>query len=65
MRATLRFGLIDRGLQRIVSIVQVGNNASGRIMVKLSIELEREMVDLGCGRLCRVYEMAKTQFLRQ
>ena len=30
--ATLRFGLIDRNLGQIISIAQVGNGASERIM---------------------------------
>jgi hypothetical protein len=33
-QAALRFGLIDCGLERVVSITQVGNNASERIVVK-------------------------------
>jgi hypothetical protein len=52
-RAALRFGLIDRGLQRIVSIAQVGNNASERIMDKLGMQLERETIDPTRDRLVR------------
>ncbi len=62
-RAALRFGLIDRGLERIVSIVQVGNNASERIMDKLDMQLELETVDLTCGRPVRVHEITKAQYL--
>jgi RimJ/RimL family protein N-acetyltransferase len=57
-RAALRFGLADRGLERIVSIVQTGNDASERIMVKLGMHLERETVDPATGRPVRVYEIS-------
>src|SRR5471032_1571712 len=33
--AAVRFGFEERGLERIVSIAQVGNDASERIMTKL------------------------------
>lgn len=59
-RAALHFGLADRGLQRVVSIVQVGNNASERIMVKLGMHLERETVDPATRRPLRVYEITRT-----
>jgi RimJ/RimL family protein N-acetyltransferase len=62
-RAALRFGLIDRGLQRIVSIAQVGNNASERIMDKLGMQLERETIDPTCDRLVRVHAITKAQYL--
>src|SRR5215469_16999685 len=44
-RAALRFGLADRDLDRIISIIQVGNGASERIAQKLGMRLERETVD--------------------
>ncbi len=37
------------GLERIVSIAQVGNDASERIMGKLGMRLERDTVDPACG----------------
>ena len=40
--ATLRFGLIDRNLGQIISIAQVGNGASDRIMGKLGMRLARK-----------------------
>ena len=35
-------GLIDCGLERIISIAQVGNDASEHIAGKLGMQLERE-----------------------
>jgi RimJ/RimL family protein N-acetyltransferase len=58
-RATLAFGFGQAGLDRIVSIHQVGNDASGRIMEKLGMRLERETVDPSCGRQVRVYEITR------
>jgi len=62
-RAALRFGLIDRGLDRIVSIAQAGNDASERIMGKLGMRLERETVDPTCNRPVRVHAITKTDHL--
>jgi hypothetical protein len=58
-RAALHFSLVDRGLERIVSIATVGNDASERIMAKLGMHLERETVDLACHRPVRVYEITR------
>src|SRR5215472_8366748 len=41
-RAALDFGLTGCGLDRIIAIVQVGNDASERIMLKLGMRRERE-----------------------
>jgi len=62
-QAALRFGLIDRGLERIVSIAQVGNDASERIMGKLGMRLEREMVDPACDRPVRIHAITRAQYL--
>jgi RimJ/RimL family protein N-acetyltransferase len=59
-KAALRFGLEDRHLDRIVSIHQIGNGASERIMEKLGLRLERETVDPTCNRLVRVYEILRS-----
>jgi RimJ/RimL family protein N-acetyltransferase len=56
-RAALGFGLADRGLERIISIIQTGNNASERIAAKLNMHLERETVAPTCRRPVRVYEI--------
>jgi RimJ/RimL family protein N-acetyltransferase len=41
----LRFGLIDGNLGQIISMAQVGDGASERIMGKLGMRLARETVD--------------------
>jgi RimJ/RimL family protein N-acetyltransferase len=64
-RAALRFGLIDRGLERIVSIAQVGNEASEHIMGKLGMRLERETVDPTCGRRVRVHAISKADYITE
>ncbi|MFG2503158.1 GNAT family N-acetyltransferase [Streptomyces sp. NPDC048441] len=56
-RAALDFGFTDRGLQRIVSIAQVGNDASERIMNKLGMCVERATLDPYCGRAIRVHAL--------
>lgn len=55
--AALGFGLVDRGLARIIAIVQIGNDASERIMTKLGMRAERQTVDPATGRPLRVYEI--------
>jgi RimJ/RimL family protein N-acetyltransferase len=57
-RAAVRFGFEERGLERIVSIAQVGNDASERIMTKLGMHLFRETVSPRTGRRVRVFELA-------
>ncbi len=41
--AVMRFGFRDRGLEEIVSIAQVGNDASERVMEKLGMRVAREL----------------------
>lgn len=57
--AAVQFGFEQRGLPRIISIAQVGNAASERIMVKLGMALERETVDPTCARPVRVYALLR------
>ncbi|MEU6119741.1 GNAT family N-acetyltransferase [Streptomyces sp. NPDC047117] len=54
-RAALDYGFRERGLERIISIAQRGNDASERIMRKLGMRPDRETVDPTCGRAVRVY----------
>lgn len=54
-RAVLRFGFEERGLQRVLSIHQAGNDASARIMHKLGMRLVRTGTDPSCGRPIRIY----------
>ena len=64
-RAALDFGLIDRDLEQIVSVVQIGNNASGRVADKLGMRPERETVDPSCGLPVRVYMITKAEHAGQ
>ncbi|MEU6179777.1 GNAT family N-acetyltransferase [Streptomyces coeruleorubidus] len=48
--AAVRFGFEERRLERIVSITQVGNDASERSMTKLGMHPVRETVNPTCGR---------------
>lgn len=60
--ATLEFALQDRGLDRVISIHQVGNDASENIMRKLGMVLERETVDPVYGMPLRVHSIDLTEF---
>jgi len=60
--AVLNFGLGEVGLERIVSICQVGNLASLRIMEKLGMRFERDTLDLTCDRAVHVYEIAQPEW---
>ncbi|MFE5587096.1 GNAT family N-acetyltransferase [Kitasatospora sp. NPDC056531] len=61
--AAVRFGFQERGLSRIVSITQVGNDASERIMTKLGMHLARETVNPAGGRRVRVFELSSDQYV--
>jgi RimJ/RimL family protein N-acetyltransferase len=56
-RAVVQHARDDLGLERLVSIHQVGNDASARVMIKLGMSLERETIEPSCGRPVRVYAM--------
>ncbi|MEU3525851.1 GNAT family N-acetyltransferase [Streptomyces sp. NPDC038707] len=61
--AAVRFGFEERGLERIVSIAQVGNDASERIMTKLGMRPVRETVHPTGGRRVRVFELTSDQYV--
>ncbi|MFF7446664.1 MULTISPECIES: GNAT family N-acetyltransferase [unclassified Streptomyces] len=61
--AAVRFGFEERGLERIVSIVQVGNGASERVVTKLGMQPVREFVGRGHGRRTRVFELSSNQYV--
>ncbi|SDN10293.1 Protein N-acetyltransferase, RimJ/RimL family [Streptomyces wuyuanensis] len=61
--AAVRFGFEERGLKRIVSITQVGNDASERIMTKLGMHPFRETVNPTGGRRVRVFELSSDQYV--
>lgn len=60
--ATLEFALQDRGLDRVISINQVGDDASENIARKLGMELERETAHPVYGRPLRVHTIDLTEF---
>ncbi|MFF5442503.1 GNAT family N-acetyltransferase [Streptomyces achromogenes] len=62
--AAVRFGFGELGLERILSIVQVGNEGSERITAKLGMRLERETVTPAGGRRVRVFELSSERYAR-
>jgi RimJ/RimL family protein N-acetyltransferase len=60
--AALRFGLITRDIERIVSIFQIGNDASERVMVKLGMSFDRHTVDPGTTRPVGVYAISQDDY---
>ncbi|WP_229006490.1 GNAT family N-acetyltransferase [Roseibium aggregatum] len=55
--AALSFGLNDLGITDIVSIYQIENVASARIMQKLGMLFDRRTIDPTCGRQVEVYRL--------
>jgi len=58
-KASMSYGFDACKLDRIVSIHQIGNAASGKIMTKIGMTFERETIDPSCDRTVHVYEVAK------
>jgi RimJ/RimL family protein N-acetyltransferase len=61
--AAMRFGFVDRRLDRIVSIRHVDNRASGRVMDKLGMRLDRETVVPAHGQPVAVYALTREEYL--
>ncbi|NGO10707.1 GNAT family N-acetyltransferase [Streptomyces sp. HC44] len=61
-QASMEFALQDRGLDRLVSITQAGNDASENVMRKLGMTLERETVHPEYGHHLRVHAIDLTEF---
>lgn len=61
-RAAVRFAFEERGLDRIVSIAQVGNNASARVMAKLGMRPVLETAHPSLGRRVRVFALSAQQY---
>ena len=53
--AALAFGFDRAGLERVVSVHAVGNDASGNVMRKIGMHLDRETTHPANGRAVRVY----------
>lgn len=60
-RACLRFGFEDLGLDEVVSIHQIGNDASQRIMMKLGMKRERTTTDPSCRKRVNVYRIRRVE----
>ncbi|MEV5084584.1 GNAT family N-acetyltransferase [Streptomyces sp. NPDC056159] len=60
--ATLEFALQDRGLDRIISINRVGDNASENVIRKLGMAPERETAHPVYGYPLRVHAIDLTEF---
>lgn len=45
--------------EELISVCQVGNDASVRVMQKLGLKLDRRTIDLTCGREVEVYRLAR------
>jgi RimJ/RimL family protein N-acetyltransferase len=54
-RAALRFALADAGLDRLVGVHVVGNDASARIMLKLGMRFQLATTEVVYGRPVHVY----------
>ena len=61
-QATLEFALQDRGLERVISIIQVGNEASENVARKLGMTQERETVHPESGVPLRVHTIDLTEY---
>jgi len=64
-RAALDYGFRARGLERIISIHQIGNLPSERIMIKLGMRHERDFVPADTPREIRVYALTAEQYAEQ
>ncbi|WP_432030548.1 GNAT family N-acetyltransferase, partial [Streptomyces sp. 1222.5] len=60
--ATLEFALQDRGLDRVIAIDRVGDNASENVIRKLGMEPERETAHPVHGYPLRVHAIDLTEF---
>lgn len=58
-RAVLDFGFRDVELDEVVSICQIGNDASEHIMRKIGMDLDGRTTDPTCGRPVVVYRVRK------
>ncbi|GAA0683412.1 GNAT family N-acetyltransferase [Kitasatospora atroaurantiaca] len=61
--AVLEFALEDRGLDRVISIARLGNEASENVMRKLGMEPERETTHPEHGFPLRVHAIDLTEYL--
>jgi RimJ/RimL family protein N-acetyltransferase len=62
-RAALRFGFVERGLERVVSIRHVDNVRSARVMEKLGLRFERRTIVPVHERPVEVFATTRAQYL--
>ncbi|MEU7135038.1 GNAT family N-acetyltransferase [Streptomyces sp. NPDC046261] len=62
-QATLEFALQDRGLDRVIAIDRMGNDASENVMRKLGMEPERETTHPEYGFPLHVYAIDLTEYV--
>ncbi|MBT2382964.1 GNAT family N-acetyltransferase [Streptomyces sp. ISL-11] len=60
--ATLEFALQDRGLDRVISVDRLGNDASENIVRKLGMTPERETVHPVYGHALHIHAIDLTEF---
>ncbi|MEO3974807.1 GNAT family N-acetyltransferase [Streptomyces sp. CAU 1734] len=60
--ATLEFALQDRGLERVISVSRAGDDASGNVIRKLGMELEREATDPEHGHALNIHAIDLTEY---
>jgi RimJ/RimL family protein N-acetyltransferase len=60
--ATVAYGFEVVGLDRLVSIFEPANVASGRVMEKLGFTFERETTDPGRGEVIHVLELTRAHW---
>jgi RimJ/RimL family protein N-acetyltransferase len=61
-RAAMEFAFLEKGLDRLVSIRQLGNQASGRVMEKLGMTVDRHTTVPGNGQAVVVCAITKEQY---
>jgi RimJ/RimL family protein N-acetyltransferase len=60
--AALEFALQERGLDRVISVARMGNDASENVMRKLGMVQERQMADPVYGSPLCVYAIDLTEY---
>jgi RimJ/RimL family protein N-acetyltransferase len=63
-RAALAFGFDVLGLDEIVSIYEPDNVASGRVMQRLAMQVDRDTVHPALGVPLRVYKLSRSDWTR-
>ncbi|MFE9253208.1 GNAT family N-acetyltransferase [Streptomyces sp. NPDC007088] len=62
-QAVLEFALTDRGVDRVVSVVRIGDTASENVTRKLGMTLDRETVHPGYGHDLHVHAIDLSEYV--